>query len=90
MTIISELASQLDRKDEQPNIELAQKLVKEKDHAGVKEVIENLTNKDKKIQNDCIKVAYEVGEIAPEMISNYAITFINLLKSRNNRLAWGV
>ncbi|MCF6136306.1 hypothetical protein [Pseudalkalibacillus berkeleyi] len=87
--VISELASQLDRKDEQPNIELARRLVNEKDYAGVKEVIENLSNKNKKIQSDCIKVVYEVGEMEPEMISNYALIFIDLLNSRNNRLVWG-
>ena len=89
MTIVNKLATQLNRKDEEPNIELAHELVNENNHEGIKEVIQNLSNKDKKIQQDCIKVAYEIGEIKPELISDYALIFIELLKSRNNRLVWG-
>ena len=89
MTIINKLASQLDRKDEEPNIELAHELVNESNHEGIKEIIQNLSSKDKKIQQDCIKVAYEIGEIKPELIGEYALIFIALLKSRNNRLVWG-
>ncbi|MGE8205468.1 hypothetical protein ACQKP0_12965 [Heyndrickxia sp. NPDC080065] len=89
MTIVNKLASQLNRKDEEPNIELAHELVDKNNHEGIKEVIQNLSNKDKKIQQDCIKVAYEIGEIKPELISDYALVFIDLLKSRNNRLVWG-
>lgn len=89
MTIVNELASQIGRNDELPNIELAQKLANEENYVGIEEIIENLSSKDKKIQNDCIKVAYEIGQIKPELISKYALTFIELLKSRNNRLVWG-
>ncbi|MGE6260063.1 hypothetical protein ACQKCU_19655 [Heyndrickxia sporothermodurans] len=89
MTILNRLASQLNRKDEEPNIELAHELVNKNNHEGIKEVIQNLSNKDKRIQQDCIKVAYEIGEMKPELISDYALIFIDLLKSRNNRLVWG-
>ncbi|MGE7922637.1 hypothetical protein ACQKND_05575 [Viridibacillus arvi] len=89
MTIVPKLASKLQRRDEEPNIELAQELVNDHNHEGIKEVIQNLSNKDKGIQQDCIKVAYEIGEVKPELISEFALTFISLLKSRNNRLVWG-
>ncbi|WP_083669680.1 hypothetical protein [Viridibacillus sp. FSL H8-0123] len=89
MTIVPKLASKLQRRDEEPNIELAQELVKDHNLEGIKEVIQNLSNKDKGIQQDCIKVAYEIGEVKSELISEFALTFINLLKSRNNRLVWG-
>ncbi|MGG0658136.1 hypothetical protein [Rummeliibacillus pycnus] len=89
MTIVPKLASMLQRRDEEPNIELARELVNDHNLEGIKEVIENLSNKDKGIQQDCIKVAYEIGEVNPELISEYALTFINLLKSSNNRLVWG-
>lgn len=89
MTILNRLASQQNRKDEVPNIELAQELAHEENLSGIEEIIENLSNKNKSIQHDCIKVAYEIGEIKPELISKYALTFISLLKSRNNRLVWG-
>lgn len=89
MSVVNLLASQLGRNDEEPNIELAHKLAKEENHAAIEEIIENLSNKDKKIQHDCIKVAYEIGQVNPVLISKYAMTFIELLKSRNNRLVWG-
>ncbi|WP_053416245.1 hypothetical protein [Viridibacillus arvi] len=89
MTIVPKLASKLQRRDEEPNIELAQELVKDHNLEGIKEVIQNLSNKDKGIQQDCIKVAYEIGEVKPELISEFTLTFINLLQSRNNRLVWG-
>ncbi|MFJ8066385.1 hypothetical protein ACIQYS_17435 [Psychrobacillus sp. NPDC096426] len=89
MSVVNLLASQLSRNDEVPNIELARELVNEENHTAIEEIIENLSSKDKKIQYDCIKVAYEIGQVKPELISKYAHTFIKLLKSRNNRLVWG-
>ena len=89
MSVVNQLASQLNRNDEEPNIELAHKLVKDENHAAIEEIIENLYGKDKKIQHDCMKVAYEIGKVKPELISKYAMNFIELLKSRNNRLVWG-
>lgn len=89
MSIISKVASQLNRNDEEANIELACELANEENHAGIEEIIENLSSKDKNIQNDCIKVAYEIGQVKPELISKYAMTFIELLNGRNNRLVWG-
>lgn len=41
------------------------------------------------LSKDGFKVAYEIGQVKPELISKYALTFIELLKSRNNRLVWG-
>lgn len=89
MSVVSLLASQLSRKDEMPNIELAHQLANEENDTAIEEIIINLSNKDKNIQHDCIKVAYEIGQVKPELISKYALTFIALLKSRNNRLVWG-
>ncbi|WP_274308987.1 hypothetical protein [Solibacillus daqui] len=89
MSVLNLLASQLSRNDEVPNIELAHKLANEENYEGIEEIIKNLTCKDKKIQYDCIKVAYEIGQVKPELINKYVLTFIELLKSRNNRLVWG-
>jgi len=89
MSVLNKLASQIDRRDEQPNIELAHELVRDLNVDGIQEIIENLSNKDKKIRHDCIKVAYEAGQVKPEMISEYAMKFIELLRSRDNRMVWG-
>ncbi len=89
MSILNRLASSQNRRDEVPNQELARDLATRKDKAGIREIAENLWNKDKKIQADCIKVLYEVGHIEPKLIAGYAEDFVKLLKSKDNRLVWG-
>ena len=87
--MLEKLAYSLGRNDEEPNIELANELVKTKNKKGIKEIIEGLNNQNEKIANDCIKVLYEIGEIEPKFISEYVNEFIPILESRNNRLVWG-
>lgn len=87
--MIERIAYNLGRNDEEPNIILATLLCNTKDFEGIKEIVEGLRNKKKEVANDCIKVLYEIGERNPELISEYVIEFIQLLKSQNNRLVWG-
>jgi hypothetical protein len=89
MSVLNRLAHSLGRRDEVPNQELARELAAKKNKAGIKEIAENLWNKDKSIQADCIKVLYEVGVIEPNLIADYTEDFVRLLRSKNNRLAWG-
>ncbi|MFB7139171.1 hypothetical protein ACFCYN_05945 [Gottfriedia sp. NPDC056225] len=89
MTVIEKLASALDRRDEEPNIELATQVVEHNDKEAVKELIEHLFNKNKNIQNDCIKVLYEIGDRKPSLLSDYTNELFSLLNSKNNRLQWG-
>ncbi|MDQ1637273.1 MAG: hypothetical protein QOF62_612 [Pyrinomonadaceae bacterium] len=89
MSVLNKLATALNRRDEVPNQELAQEIVRTNDRAAVKELIENLGNKDKRLQSDCIKVLYEIGERRPALIASYHREFGKLLDSKNNRLVWG-
>jgi len=89
MSALDRIAHFQSRRDEVPNQELARELASKKDRAGIREIAENLWNKDKGIQADCIKVLYEVGYLDPALIANYVEDFIKLLKSKNNRLVWG-
>jgi hypothetical protein len=89
MTIIDRLASPLNRRDEVPNLELAKKLAAKKDKDVIQELVDNLSNKSKDIQSDCIKVLYEIGELSPSLIAPYYREFLDLLDSKNNRLQWG-
>ncbi len=89
MSVLNKLASALDRSDEVPNQLLATEIAASTDKAAVQELVDNLANKNKDIQSDCIKVLYEIGAIKPELITGYVDTFVNLLGSRNNRLVWG-
>ncbi len=89
MSVFSRLASAQDRKDEAPNIELAQELVNKRDKKAIAELIHNLHHNDKEIQSDCIKVLYEIGERQPSLIQGYSTEFAALLTDKNNRLQWG-
>ena len=89
MPILNKLASALERSDEVPNQLLAKEIAASADKVAVQELVDNLANKDKDIQSDCIKVLYEIGAIKPELIAGYVDTFVSLLGSRNNRLVWG-
>jgi hypothetical protein len=89
MSVLNRLASSLGRRDEVPNQELARDLAARKDKAGIREIAENLWNKDKNIQADCIKVLYEIGSLEPSLIADYAEDFVRLIRSKNNRLVWG-
>lgn len=89
MSVLNKIASASDRRDETPNIELAQEIAKKKDASSIEELVHQLHSKDKRIQSDCIKVLYEIGGIDPLLIAPFKQTFLDLLVSRNNRLQWG-
>ena len=90
MSIIYKLATSLGRRDEVPNQELAEVIVNTNNKEAVKELIEHLqNNNNRKIQNDCIKTLCKIGYIKPDLISNYTDIFVEMLKSKNNRLVWG-
>lgn len=89
MSVLDKLACKQGRNDEAPNIELAEYLSQNDDHAGIKEIVDGFTGSDKAVANDCIKVLYEIGERNPRLISDYASEFLSHLHSKNNRLAWG-
>jgi hypothetical protein len=89
MGVIDRLATSLSRRDETPNLELAQSVVDHADKVAVRELVDNLTNRNKNVQSDCIKVLYEIGGRKPALISNYVREFLALLESKNNRLVWG-
>lgn len=89
MTIIDQLATSLNRKDEGPNQELAKHIVDLDDRGAVKELVDNLYNRDKNIQSDCMKVLYEIGELKPSLVADYMEEFLALLDHKNNRLVWG-
>jgi len=89
LSVLNRIAHFQNRRDEVPNQKLARDLATRKDKAGIREIAQNLWNKDKGIQADCVKVLYEVGYLEPALISDYTEDFVKLLKSKNNRLVWG-
>lgn len=89
MPVIAQLATSMNRRDEEPNIALAKKITAKADHAAVKELISYLWHKDKNIRHDSIKVLYEAAAIHPAMIAPYYNDFIRLIETGNNRMLWG-
>src|SRR5512143_4081515 len=89
MSSLQHIAHFQNRRDEVPNQELARSLAASRDRDGISEIAENLWNKNKGIQADCIKVLYEIGYIDPALIADFTEDFIKLLHNRNNRLVWG-
>ncbi|RPI34735.1 MAG: hypothetical protein EHM70_01870 [Chloroflexota bacterium] len=89
MSVLQKIATFQGHRDEVPNQELARELAAAKDRQGVSEIAENLWNKDKNVQSDCLKVLYEIGYISPDLIAGYSADFLKLLRSKNNRLVWG-
>jgi hypothetical protein len=89
MSVLAKLAHAQGRRDDNPNKELARELAETGNTNAIRKIALNLFSDDNKIQSDCIKVLYEIGYINPELISDYALDFIRLLKHRNNRMVWG-
>ena len=87
MSVLGKIAYFQKRRDEVPNQQLARELAETKNRKGIQEIAENLWNKNRNIQSDCLKVLYEIGYIDPGLIANYVQDFLKLLK--NNRLVWG-
>ena len=88
-SIADQLASSLGRSDEQPNIDLAVKVVKSGSKEQVKELVDLLSDSKTAIRHDAIKVLYEIGERNGELISPYLKNFIEGLSHKDNRMKWG-
>ena len=89
MSVLQKIAFFQDRRDEVPNQEVAHTLAQTRNAADIREIAENLWNREPNIQSDCLKVIYELGYLAPDLIAEYVEEFIKLLKHRNNRMVWG-
>ncbi|MBN2007749.1 hypothetical protein JW960_00220 [candidate division KSB1 bacterium] len=89
MTVLNKIAYFQNTRNEIPNQKLAKELVETRNRDGIKEIVGNLWHKNKSVQSDCLKVLYEIGYLAPELIADYVNEFLALLKNKNNRLVWG-
>jgi hypothetical protein len=89
VSVLDRLASALDRNDEWPNVELAEALVAKPDNKAIAVLADALSTGTVAVQNDAIKVLYEIGERAPELVAPHAGAFLTLLGSKNNRNVWG-
>ena len=89
MSTLEKIAYFQNRGDEVPNQLLAKELAGTKNKEGIQEIADNLENKNKNIRSDCLKVLYEIGYLEPGLIADYVDEFLELLKSKDNRMVWG-
>ncbi len=87
--VMARLAHALGRRDEVPNVELAEALALRPDGAAVQVLVDHLADKNAAIRSDCIKVLYELGERKPAQIAPHVEVFLTLLAAKDNRLQWG-
>jgi len=87
--VATRLASSSGRRDEAPNIALATEIAASNNKEAVSGLFDLLRHKDKAIQNDSIKVIYEIGERNPRLIAGFTAELVSLLHHKNNRLQWG-
>lgn len=89
MSALEKIAFYQNRRDVVPNQVLASVLASYDDRDGIKEIAENLTNKNSTIRSDCLKVLDEIGYLQPDLITDYVPEFLILLSSKENRMVWG-
>jgi hypothetical protein len=89
MSVLERISSSLGVRNAKPDQELARDLAASKDRKGIQEIAENLRNEDQRVASDCIKVLYEIGYIDPALIRKYVGDFLELLRSKSNRMVWG-
>ena len=89
MSIADRLAGALDRRDERPNVELAEAVAAAKDREGVRELVELVRSGTPRQRNDAMKVLYEIGARDPELIGGHCPVFLEALGSSTNRQVWG-
>lgn len=89
MTVLDRLAGALERRDEQPNVALAEDIVARDDKAAIVELAEAVRSGPARQANDALKVLYEVGARRPDLVGGQCPVFIEALKSSSNRQVWG-
>ena len=89
MRAIALLASSLGRRDELPNIAIAEAIVKKDGVRAVSELVTVLEGKDKALRSDALKALYEVGYRKPDLIAAHLPVFVDLPGSKDNRMVCG-
>lgn len=90
MSLAEQLASALNRGDEQPNIELANKLAKQSETSSeILELFGIVRHGQKPQQHDAIKVLYELASLKPHRFADKLEFVFDLLQAKDNRVLWG-
>jgi hypothetical protein len=87
--IASRLSGAMDRRDEAPNVALAEEIARARDKTAIAELVDLVRSGTPRQRNDAMKVLYEIGARDPELIGGYCPVFLEALGSKTNRQVWG-
>ncbi|MFN8063099.1 MAG: hypothetical protein U0Q12_28360 [Vicinamibacterales bacterium] len=83
------LAHALGRRDERPNVTLADDIASSMDSAATRELVALLGAAEPRERHDAIKVLYEIAERRPRLLLRHVDALLDASRSRDNRLVWG-
>lgn len=86
--LLAQLASSQGRRDEAPNLALAERLAARGTPHQIEQLVGYLSH-GPNARSDALKVLYELAKLSPRLVAPFAGRFVDLLGSRNNRMAWG-
>lgn len=89
MSVLDRLSGAMDRRDEAPNVALAETIADTADMTAIAELAEAVRSGPTRQANDAIKVLYEIGARNPDLIAAQCPVFLHALHSANNRQVWG-
>lgn len=89
MSVLDRLASALGRRDEAPNVALAQALAGSGDRVGIAMLADALASGPRPIRGDAVKALYELGALRPDLLRPHANALLAALAASDNRLVWG-
>ena len=88
-SIAERLSGAMERRDEAPNVALAEEIAASKNKAAVSELVQLVQHGTTRQRNDAMKVLYEIGARDPALIGGHCPVFLEALGSRTNRQVWG-
>lgn len=88
-SIANRLAGAMDRRDERPNVALAEDVAASRDRSAVSDLVTLVQSGTVRQRNDAMKVLYEIGARDPELIGGHCPVFLEALGSHTNRQVWG-
>jgi len=89
MSIASRLATAQERRDQDLNIALAEQISTSRNASDVAELLALAQTGARPQKYDAIKVLYEVGRRAPDLIAPHLEAFIDLVAVKDSRMIWG-
>ncbi|MCP8882797.1 hypothetical protein NIM87_04750 [Devosia sp. XJ19-1] len=88
-SIAGQLAGAMDRRDERPNVALAEAIAAAGNREAVRELVQLVRSGTTRQRNDAMKVLYEIGARDPDLIGGHCPVFLEALGSGTNRQVWG-